>query len=149
MNARETRERRAVVAEALTWLGTPYHHLGDVKGAGVDCAMLLVRVYADLGLIPDFDPRPYPTDWHLHRSEERYLGHVLAHAREVARPRPGDLALWRYGRCFSHSAIVIRWPRVLHAFVREGCVLADGEKAPFAGRAVKYFSLWTEEECQS
>lgn len=24
------------VAEALTWLGTPYHHQGRVKGVGVE-----------------------------------------------------------------------------------------------------------------
>lgn len=25
------------VTEALTWLGTPYHHQGRIKGVGVDC----------------------------------------------------------------------------------------------------------------
>jgi cell wall-associated NlpC family hydrolase len=31
--------RAAVVAEARSWLGTPFHHQGRVKAAGVDCAM--------------------------------------------------------------------------------------------------------------
>jgi cell wall-associated NlpC family hydrolase len=44
-------QRAAVVAEAKTWIGTPYHHAADVKGHGVDCAMLLVRIYGDLGLV--------------------------------------------------------------------------------------------------
>ena len=44
-------QRAAVVAAARSWIGTPYHHAADVKGVGVDCAMLLVRVYSDLGLI--------------------------------------------------------------------------------------------------
>ena len=69
--------RAAVVAEARSWIGTPYHHAADVKGHGVDCAMLLVRVYCDLGLIEPFDPRPYTRDWFLHRSEERYLGFLF------------------------------------------------------------------------
>ena len=35
------------VAEALTWLGTPYHHhQGHVKGIGVDCGTLVFEVYA-------------------------------------------------------------------------------------------------------
>lgn len=34
------------VAEAITWLGTPYHHQGRVKGVGVDCGTLLCEVYA-------------------------------------------------------------------------------------------------------
>ena len=79
-------ERAAVVAAARSWLGTPYHHAADVRGAGVDCAMLLVRVYCDLGLVEPFDPRPYTRDWFLHRDEERYLGFLLARSREVARP---------------------------------------------------------------
>lgn len=29
-------ENLKAVAEAVTWLGTPYHHQGRVKGVGVD-----------------------------------------------------------------------------------------------------------------
>ncbi len=29
--------RAEIIAEARTWLGTPYHHQGRVKGVGVDC----------------------------------------------------------------------------------------------------------------
>jgi len=50
-----------VLDEARAWIGTPYHHAADKKGVGVDCAMLPVRVYCDLGIVPMFDPRPYPT----------------------------------------------------------------------------------------
>ncbi len=39
-----------VVRVARTWLGTPYHHQGRVKGAGVDCAGLSVGVAKELGL---------------------------------------------------------------------------------------------------
>ena len=53
--------RQRIVEEARSWLGTPYHHQAMVKGAGVDCAMILVAVYRAVGLIPaGFDPRPYP-----------------------------------------------------------------------------------------
>jgi cell wall-associated NlpC family hydrolase len=98
--------RAAVVAEARSWIGTPYHHAADVKGHGVDCAMLLVRVYCDLGLIELFDPRPYTRDWFLHRSEERYLGFLLARSHEVRSPGLGDIVLFRVGRCFAHAGIV-------------------------------------------
>ena len=136
--------RSAVVAEALSWRGTPYHHLGDVKGAGVDCAMFLVRVFVDTGLVPPFDPRPYPTDWHLHRSEERYLGAVLDRAHEVREPLPGDIALYRFGRTLSHSALVVAWPRVIHAQVKVGCILSDATTdEPLASRTPRFFSLWS------
>ena len=49
--------RLEVVTAARAWIGAPYHHAADVKGAGVDCAMILVRVFCDLGLVEPFDPR--------------------------------------------------------------------------------------------
>jgi NlpC/P60 family putative phage cell wall peptidase len=102
----EDRARPAVVAAARSWIGTPYHHAADVKGHGVDCAMILVRVYCDLGLVELFDPRPYTRDWMLHRDDERYLGFLLARAKIVAEPKPGDVILFRFGRCFAHGGIV-------------------------------------------
>ena len=38
--------RAQVIAEAETWLGTPYHHMGRVRGSGTDCLMLLAEIYA-------------------------------------------------------------------------------------------------------
>lgn len=64
-----------IVSEARSWLGTPWHHMGDehavaIKGVCVDCAMLLVEVFKAAGLVPlGFDPRPYSMQWHLHRDE--------------------------------------------------------------------------------
>jgi len=119
--------RARVVAAAREWTGTPYHHMADVKGAGCDCAMLLVRVYCDLGLVEPFDPRPYARDWMLHRDEERYLGFLLARARAVARPSEGDVVLFRYGRCYSHGGIVTRRDplSIVHAFAPARRVLEE------------------------
>jgi len=128
-----TRER--IVAEARAWLNTPYHHAADVKGAGVDCAMLLVRVYHVAGLIPAIDPRPYPADWMMHRDEERYLGWVKKYADPVTEPLPGDVVLYKVGRCFAHGAIVLAWPDVIHAFRDEGgVVLGRFDSGRLAGR---------------
>lgn len=115
--------RERVVSMALEWLGTPYHHEGGVRGAGVDCAMLLVRVFHAAGLIPDIDPRPYPADFMLHRDEERYLGWVRQYADEVTEPLPGDVVLYRVGRCYAHAGIVLDWPEIIHAFRDEGAVV--------------------------
>ena len=106
----ELEQRAAVVAEARRWIGTPYHHQADVLGAGVDCGMLLVRVYVDCGLVPAFDPRPYPVQWHLHRSDERYLGFLIARGIEVEAPEPGDIVVWRIGRAYAHGGVVTGWP---------------------------------------
>jgi NlpC/P60 family putative phage cell wall peptidase len=113
-------QRAAIVAEARTWLGTPYHHRAALKGVGADCAMFPLAVYKAVGLVPeDVAVDDYPMDWAFHRNEERYLAMVERFGHEIGRDRlgPGDFVVWRFGRTFSHGAIVIEPPRVIHAYV--------------------------------
>ena len=138
----EQQQRAAVLAEARSWLRTPYHHQGRVKGVGTDCAMILCEVYHAVGLVPYIDPRPYPPDWHFHRDDERYLGWLQQYAKPVAEPQPGDVAVWRFGRCFSHGAIVLDEVNVIHAYFKQGVVIADRTQPPLEGRVVQYFSFW-------
>lgn len=136
--------REKIVEEALTWLKTPYHHRGNVKGAGVDCAFFLIEVYAAVGLIERFDPGYYPMDIMMHRGEETYLAWVEKFGKLVDAPKPGDIAVWKFGRIFSHGAIVIDWPNIIHAHRTErGVVLARGDDGERAGREVKFYSLWS------
>ena len=121
----EREQRVAVVAEARTWLRTPYHHAARLKGVGVDCAMFLAEVYAAVGLVPRIEPEPYPPDWHLHRGEERFKAWLNRYAVRVDSPLPGDVAMYRFGRAASHGAIVIAWPRIIHARIGAGVELAD------------------------
>jgi cell wall-associated NlpC family hydrolase len=119
--------RSAVITEARTWLGTPYHHAADVKGHGVDCAMILIRVYCDLGIVEKFDPRPYTRDWFMHRGEEKYLGHLFERSKEVREPGLGDIAVFQMGRCYGHAGIVSRMEpfSIIHAFAPAGRVVED------------------------
>ena len=164
----EAIERQKFIAEATTWLGTPFRDQADVKGGGVDCAMLLVRAAADTGLItisgenPRW-PRPYAPQWHLHRSEEKFLSIVSQLGAEVQRePIPGDVVVYQVGRCFSHGGIILRQvdgkdgsnnselgTHVIHAYYKtqnvtisplhdsELSFLPDGRRRPF-----KLFDLW-------
>jgi len=135
--------RAAVVAEARSWLGTPFHHQGRIKGAGVDCAMLLAEVYESCGIVRRVDPGYYPPDWHMHRDAERYLDQLLGYARELDRaPSPGDVAVFRFGRTFSHGAIVTEWPAVIHAYWAAGRVVwGDATRYPLSGREVRFFGV--------
>lgn len=52
-----------IVAEALTWLGTPYRHQASVKGVGCDCLGLVRGVWrAVYGSEPEAAPG-YTPDW--------------------------------------------------------------------------------------
>jgi len=151
MTESEPAERAAVVAAARSWIGTPYHNCADVKGAGVDCGMLIVRAYVDTGLVAPFDPRPYPPDWHLHRSDERYLGFVFERCAEVAAPQPGDVMIFRIGRCYSHGGIVTTAGplTIVHAYHQARCVLEDEIAHDAflceASRKPRFFSYWAKQ----
>lgn len=137
-------QRAAVVSEALTWQGTPYHHQGNIKNAGVDCIMILVEVYKTCCLIPaDTDPRPYTQDWYLHNHEEVYLNGVEQFATPVESPLPGDIVLFRFGHCVGHGGLVIEWPLIIHAYRPDGMViLADITKsAALTKRLHGFYSL--------
>lgn len=151
MNAIEGRQ--AVLDEARSWIGTPYHHMGRVKGVAVDCLTFLAEVYERAGVASDIEIPFYPPDWFMHRDEERYLEGVLQHAREIAGGGrdaasyakgapvlPGDIAIFRFGRCFSHGAIVTGWPMLIHAFQLTGVVPFSAESGLLRSRPVRFFS---------
>jgi cell wall-associated NlpC family hydrolase len=137
--------RWAVLDQAREWLRTPYHHMARVKGVGVDCLTLLAEVYERAGVIPHVDVPFYPPDWNLHRDAERYVGGITRFAREVPYggdnppPLPGDVAVFKFGRCFAHGAIVVDWPRLVHAWHNAGVVYADAGQGPLAGRSLRIF----------
>ena len=147
---RQLDERNRVVAEARRWILTPYHNCADVRGAGVDCGMLIVRVFVDLGLTPPFDPRPYDPDWMLHRDNEKYLGFFTERCARVAEPSPGDIALFRYGRSYSHGGVVtgVNPVSIVHAYHDAGCVVEESlDQNPALtepSRKLAFFSIWAK-----
>jgi cell wall-associated NlpC family hydrolase len=121
----EDEERAAVVAEARTWLRTRYHHRARIKGAGVDCAYLILESFAGAKVADWFDLGIYNNDWHLHRKEEKYLEVIEAYMGLISdHPKglpkdftadPGDVICFKVGHTFSHGAIVTKWPFIIHA----------------------------------
>lgn len=136
-------QRQAIVAEARSWLGTRYHHNARIKGVGVDCAMLLAEVFERVGMVAHVEPGDYPPDWHMHRSEELFLGWLQrCGARQTGAPSPGDVALFRFGRTFSHGAIVVDQDlQMVHAYIDRGVILSRPTEEPLAGRVCRYFTL--------
>lgn len=139
-------QRQRVVARALAWVGTPYHAHARVIGpsGGVDCVHLLCAVYHEAGLVPPIDPGKYPISWHMHQREERYMAALDRRANRTDHPRPGDIALFRFGRCFSHAAIVVADNQLVHAFNRRGggsVMFAALNVEPLAKRPVIFYDM--------
>lgn len=87
--------RDAIVAEARSWIGTPFHHQQRKKGHGVDCAQLVASVGAALGLMPELPSElcrysRSPNPRHMLKTMQLYLKKVDVHER-------GDVAIicWR------------------------------------------------------
>lgn len=154
-------ERQAVVREALSWEGTPFHDRAAVKGkdGGVDCARLLSEVFRSaIGLetsVPDISlqinlhqdaieryarERGYETN-EIYLEELKRAGF---HEISLAQLAPGDLVVPKIGRIHWHGSIVIDWPMVISAHGQAGKVLKSNAEVDhwIAGRELKFFSLW-------
>lgn len=146
MNELEKQQRQAVVDEAISWLGTPYHDNARVKNGGVDCGLFLLEVFERCGLIEHIEVPYYRRDWHLHRSEEKYLGWVEKYCCEISerKPLPGDIIVYHYGRCISHGAIVVDYPIIIHSYVNLGVIYGDNTQGEFPKRQRALYSFWPE-----
>lgn len=126
MNRSEDRDR--VVAEARRWIKTPFHDCCDaIHGQGVDCAHLAYQIYRNVGLVPEIKIPPYSYQIMLNSSKELFIPIIeQCGGIEVLVPTgPGDIVLWKFGRSFSHGAIITVWPRVVHASRGAGGVFED------------------------
>lgn len=138
-------ERQQIVDIARSWLRTPYHHAARIKGVGVDCGTFLAEVFAEAGAVPTVDIADYPHDWHLHRSDEKYLAYVKRYAWEVvdgSDPDVGDVVVWKFGRCFSHGGIYIGGGLIIHSLLNIGVTTDELDGEQFNGRERKVFSIF-------
>jgi len=146
MTELEKQQRQSVVEEAISWIGTPYHNEARVKYGGVDCGLFILEVFERCGLVPHIEIPHYSSSWHLHHSEEQYLGWVSKYSHEVKNrdPLPGDVILYQYGRCISHGAIVIDYPKIIHSYIRLGVVYTDNTQGQLPKRQRAVYSFWPE-----
>lgn len=134
-------QRAAVVAAAREWISTPFHDCCRVKGAGVDCANLLIAVYAAAGLIEEFTPPYYPPQWFLHRDEPLFLQTVERYARRVEVPQSGDMAMFKFGRQAAHGAIWVSEREIIHAYKPAGFVVRS-DPMELSDRQHSYWSVF-------
>lgn len=152
----ESVKRDEVIRYARTWIGTPFRDQADTRGSGVDCCMFLVRVFVDTGVMPQFDPRPYEPRFFLHKSDENYLYGTKEHpgiasfCREIQEKdaKPGDIVIYKHGRCFSHTGLILSDDLIIHAWFQERKVAITERRSGLLNvdrgqpRPRKFFSPW-------
>lgn len=107
-------DRKRIVEEAMTWLGTPYKYAGSDKDAGTDCSGMVVRVYEDiLGM-------KLPRN---SRQQSEFCDKLKQ--KDI---HPGDLVFFATGRdpkAVSHVGIMIDDNQFVHASSKKGVILSE------------------------
>lgn len=136
-----------IVAEARSWIGTPYRHQAGVKGAGADCLGLVRGVWrVVIGPEPEGVPA-YTPDWSEASGREDLLaaGMRWMCAKPVADMGPGDVVLFRMrgDAVAKHLGIIAQirpYPGFIHAYSGHG-VVENALSGPWARRIVACFSF--------
>lgn len=150
-------QRDAIVAEAKSWIGTPYRGWSKVKGIGCDCGQILHAIYSETGFIPrDIKlPTDYRIDVAQHRASTAYIDIVSTYMTEIpeSEAREGDVVIYKFPRqhAYAHGAIIAAWrgPRdfdVIDAQVHGGVKVRHGyHQVRFDTADKKYFTLLAPE----
>ena len=132
-----------VVAEARSWIGTPYVHQASCKGAGADCLGLVRGVWrAVVGPEPVKLPA-YPPDWSEAARDEALLRGAGLYLDAVSDAQPGDVLLFRMrdGAVAKHLGILSvasDSPAFVHAYSGHA-VVESPLSAPWQRRVVGTF----------
>ncbi|MCJ8139307.1 NlpC/P60 family protein [Falsirhodobacter halotolerans] len=136
--------REAIVVEARRWIGTPYVHQADVRGAGTDCLGLLRGVWrCVMGPEPEEVP-PYTEDWSEPSGDEalmRAAKRWLTPASDLS-PIAGNVLLFRmrHGAVAKHLGIVSGPASFIHAYTGHG-VVESPLSAPWKRRIAACFAF--------
>lgn len=131
-----------VIAEARSWIGTPYVHQASCKGAGADCLGLVRGVWrAVMGQEPETAPS-YSPDWGEAAGREILHAAALRWLRVASEPKlgPAEVLLFRMreGRIAKHLGISTGPDSFVHAYSGHG-VVENRLSAPWARRIVARF----------
>ncbi len=143
--ADDTHIGRLVVAEATTWIGTPYCHQGSRKGVGCDCLGLVRGIWRALYGDELEPPGAYAADWAEAGGEERLLSAARRHfsAKNLAEAGLGDLLLfrWRPHLPAKHLGIVSEEASFIHAYEGAGAVVQSALVPQWRRRIAAVFSF--------
>ena len=132
--------RAAIVAEAVSWIGTPYRHQASLKGVGCDCLGLVRGVWrAVYGGEPEEAPA-YTPDWAEALGRETLAEAAARHMADapMGEALPGDVLLfrWRKNLPAKHAGILVEAGRFVHA--HQGAAVAFAALSPWWRRRVAY-----------
>jgi hypothetical protein len=123
--------------EALSWVGTPFHANGFVKGknGGVSCVGLIYRIAIEIGLITEIEVAPPtgPIAWHQHN--EHSLLNEFFRTPKIRKNlkiiefeggvMTGDLLPLKVGKTENHLSQFIDEDHVIHCHRKDGVIVSS------------------------
>ncbi|WP_189435586.1 peptidase P60 [Pseudovibrio japonicus] len=116
----------ALLAEARSWIGTPYKHQASRKGAGCDCLGLIRGLYRFLHNREPAIPANYAPEWADLNNEDQLLIAARQYLDEVPEtsPKPAQVLLFRWAPHYpcKHLGLMSAQDRFIHAYEAVGVV---------------------------
>jgi cell wall-associated NlpC family hydrolase len=109
--------RGQLAEQVKTWVGTGYQHRGTTR-FGCDCTGLIIGCLRELGCLGHYQLRQYPFQWNLHAEHGDYICEEcekIADAVPCIDPQPGDIVVFRFGKCRAHAGVITEAPIFVHA----------------------------------
>lgn len=112
---------------AKSYIGTPHHNGGNVKGAGLDCCTLVTSIYREIGLADIPVNFGYSGDWYCRcNCEELMLPYLEKYFSRVDILNPGDVVSYAWGRSkYAHLSLYLEQGQVIHCSADDGTVITD------------------------
>lgn len=109
-----------IIAEARTWIGTPYHHQASLKGVGCDCIGLVRGIFRELYGFNPAENINYSADWGDSNGNEDIIAAGFKYMEPVALEdmQPGDMVAvrWAKGRVAKHVMILTENGKAIHSY---------------------------------
>ena len=114
-------DRIASEAKKFADAKVPYRHRG-VTMRGCDCTGLLIGILNNMGLLKNYKLRKYKFDWNLHAGAiPIILDEILQYGDIVDTKEPGDVLVFRFGKCDAHCGIHVGNNQFIHSVVTAKC----------------------------
>lgn len=140
-------KREQVCDVALTYLDTPFHHQGRLKGVGLDCAGLVVSVAKECelykGKVIDMSNYSMIPDG---KSLMATLIRGTSKQKSFDELKIGDILLMNFLRNPQHLAIYMPNNKIIHSYSTAGKVIIHDFDEQWKNRVVAVFEFQNIEE---